>query len=721
MPSVLETRASICGLCPGGCAVDAVLVDGKLSDVRPRSGVPFGAICLRGKHAGEVVHSPDRLQTPLIRVGERGEGRFREATWEEGLDLVATRVKEIGKAHGPQAVASHSGRGAFEQSLLDFNTGELVASSLLLPFGSPNVSSVGSLCYVSFGVLAPITTYGLLGNQLAPDFENSNFILVWGANPATDSPPFMFDRILKAKQKGTRILAIDHMRSDIAQRADQWLQIRPGTDGALALGLLHVVIAEKLYDPEFVEKYTHGFPELEAYVQAFTPEKVEAITGVPSQAITDLARELASAKPATLRTYTGLEYSNSGVQTIRAVFILWALTGNLDVPGGLYINPAPPPTLEKTPVEWPKGVPAIGAREYPVFHQLTGLAQFMEFPRAVLQEDPYPVKALLNFGASILTSYPQPAIWEETFRALELLVVVDRFLTRDALFADVVLPSTTYFEIDSYQRYPGYVRLREKVVEPVGESRNDILILRGLAERLGYGELFPRDEQEVIAQAFARKPELLEALKASPDGVALPPPARQYRKYETGQLRPDGQPGFNTHSGKLEIASDLLAGHGYPALPEYVEPTEGPLSDPERFQTFPLVLNTGARIQTTFRSQHLNIPGLLKHQPRPEALLHPEEASRRGIAEGEKVIVSTPRGRVEFYAKVGDAVPPGVVEINVGGGSPQQAPAWSKANANFLTDFDNRDPISGFPVFKALLCQVERADLSPLLQGESHV
>ena len=720
-----ETRAAICGLCPGGCAVETVVEKGKLVDVRPRSGIPFSAICLRGRHSAEVVHSPDRLKTPLIRVGERGEGRFREATWEEALDLVATKVKEIGKAYGPEAVASHSGRGAFEQSLLDFNVGELVATSLLLPFGSPNISSVASLCYVSFGVLAPITTYGLLANQLAPDFENSNLILVWGANPATDSPPFMFDRILKAKQKGTRIVAIDHMRSDIAQRADQWIQIRPGTDGALALGLLHVVISEKLYDEAFVETWTHGFAALEAYVQTFTPEKVASITGIPAQAVIDLARELATAKHATLRTYTGLEYSNSGVQTIRAVFILWALTGNLDVPGGLYINPVPPPTIEKTPVERPTGATAIGSKEYPLFHQLTGLAQFMEFPKAVLQGDPYPVKALLNFGASILTSYPQSAIFEEALKALELLVVVDRFLTKDALFADVVLPSTTYFEIDSYQRYPGYVRLREKVVEPVGESRNDILILRGLAERLGYGELFPKDEQEVLAKAFARKPELLEALKASPDGVALQSPPKQYRKFETGQLRPDGQPGFNTPSGKLEIASSLLAEHGYPALPEYVEPSESPLANPELFQDYPLVLNTGARIQTTFRSQHLNIPGLLKHQPLPEALIHPEDALKRSIVEGAKVFVTTPRGKVEFYAKVTDRIPPGVVEINVGGGSPLQAPAWQKANANFLTDINNRDPISGFPVFKALLCQVALAEgkqaINQFPKGDMHV
>lgn len=701
-------RAAICGLCPGGCAVEVQLEQQKLVKVSARTGAPFGSICLRGRHAGEVVHSPDRLRRPLIRTGERGLGQFREAEWDEALDLVAEKVQAIGKKYGPQAVASHSGRGAFEQSLLDFNTGELVASSLLLPFGSPNISSVGSLCYVSFGVLAPLTTYGVLGSRIAPDIENSKLIVVWGANPATDSPLFMFSRIVKAKQKGTRIVAIDHMRSDIAQRADQWIGIRPGSDGALALGLIHVVIQEKLYDVEFVQNWTSGFDELAEYVRQFTPAQVETITGAPAASIVALAREIATAEHATLRTYTGLEYSNSGVQTIRAVNILWAITGNLDVPGGLYINPSAPSTMDRPAVSRPSGVPAIGEREYPLFHKLTGLAQFMEFPKAVLRGDPYPVKGLLNFGASILTSYPQPAIWEEAFHALDLLVVTDRFLTRDALFADVVLPATTYFEIDSYHRYPGYVRLRKKVVEPVGEARNDLFILHGLAERLGYGELFPKDEAELLQRAFARKPELLQALQKNPDGVALPAPEMVYRKYESGGLREDGQPGFPTPSGKLEIASSLLRECGYAPLPEYVEPVEGPLGSPELQKQYPLVLNTGARIQSTFRSQHLNIAGLLQHQPWPEVLVHPDDAS--GIVDGARVWVQTRRGQSPFRAHVTDAVPRGVVEVNVGGGSPQQAEPWREANTNQLTDLENRDPISGFPVLKALLCRIERAE-----------
>lgn len=706
-----EMLNTICGVCPGGCAIKAVIEDGKLVDVKPLTGAPFGALCVRGKHAAEVVHSPDRLQKPLIRVGERGEGKFREAKWDEALDLVVEKMLAIKEKYGPQAVISHSGRGAFEQSVLDFNSENgSVASKLLLPFGSPNIASVSSLCYVSYGVFAPMTTVGLDGRLLLSDFENSQLIVVWGANPATDSPPFIYERIIKAQQQGSKVIAIDHMRSDIASRADQWVAVRSGTDGALALGLLRVIINEKLYDKEFVSKWTKGFEELREYVQTFTPEKVEAITEVPQETVLALAREIAGTKQVTLKTYTGLEYSNCGVQTIRAVYILWALTGNLDVPGGLYIDSPGEPFFTAGEFVKPEGVLPIGAAEYPLFYRLTGCAQFMEFPKAVLEGEPYPIKALLNNGASILTSYPQPQIWEEAFRKLDFMLVIDRFMTKDALFADVVLPATTYFENTSYQRYPGYARLRQPVIKPIGEARNDLLIFSELAKRLGYGNFYPQSESELLEKAFARRPELLAELLNHPEGVRLPVSPRQYRKYETGLLRPGGLSGFNTPSGKLEITSDLLAECGYDPLPIYHEPLEGPLGSPELHQQYPLVMNSGARIHSTFRSQHLNIPGLLKLQPRPQVLIHPKDATDRNIQDEDKVIIRTKRGEIGYYAKVTDRVMPGTVEVNMGGGAPMQASEWRDANVNVLTDFTNRDPISGFPVFKTLLCQIEKAE-----------
>jgi anaerobic selenocysteine-containing dehydrogenase len=202
---------------------------------------------------------------------------------------------------------------------------------------------------------------------------------------------------------------------------------------------------------------------------------------------------------------------------------------------------------------------------------------------------------------------------------------------------------------------------------------------------------------------------LLEELKGHPRGIRPPAPETRYRKWELGLLRRDGQPGFNTPSGKVEIASSILARHGYEALPVYEEPIEGPTADPDLHSAYPLILNTGARIQSTFRSQHQNIPSLVRLQEKPLVLMHPRDAEKRGISTGDKVLVRTPRGRVHFWADVTEKVVQGSVELNVGGGKPIHAEGWRDANANLLTDYNNRDPISGFPVFKALLCEIEKA------------
>ncbi|TEB11373.1 molybdopterin-containing oxidoreductase family protein [Pelotomaculum propionicicum] len=707
---VVEKKPAICGICPGGCAVEVTLEDGRLVKAEPLQGAPYANLCVRGRYAPEIVYSPHRLQTPLIRTGERGEGKFRIASWDEALDLTAQKMNEIKAKYGPQALLSHSGRGAFEQSLVEFcNSRDSVANNLLLPFGSPNIASTGSLCFVSYGILAPMANFGLPGAWLTPDLENSNLIVVWGTNPVTDSPPIFFKRIARAQRKKTRVIAVDQMRSDIAGRADQWVGVRSGTDGALILGLLNVVINEQLYNRDFVENWTLGFAELSDYVRNFTPAKVESITRVPAATVTALAREIANTEGVSLRTYTGLEYTNSGVQNIRALYILWALTGNLDVPGGLCLSAPPASPAQREKIEAPAGVLPIGADKYPLFYELTRSAHYMEFPRAVLEGKPYPVKGLLINGSSTLTSYPQPAIFEEAYRSLDFMMVIDLVMTRDALFADVVLPSATYYEINSYQRYPGYVRLRRQVIKPVGQSKNCFLIMAELANRLGYGHLYPQSEEEVIEKAFAGNPGLLEALKNSPDGVKLPYPERRYKKYELGLLRKDREPGFPTPSGKMEITSSLMAKHGYDALPVYTEPAEGPLQNPELCREFPLVMNTGARIQSTFRSQHLNVPGLVKLQEKPQALINPVDAAERGISSGDRVAVSTRRGRVFFYADVTEKVLPGQTEVNMGGGNPTQVEAWRLANVNDLADFSNRDPVSGFPVFKALLCQIEKA------------
>ncbi|OAT84851.1 dehydrogenase [Desulfotomaculum copahuensis] len=705
----MEWRPTICGICPGACGVLAGVKGGRLAAVKPLPGHPRGMLCVRGKHAPEIVHSPDRLQHPLRRQGERGNFNFVPAGWDTALAEIAGRLLEIKDRWGPQALMCYTGRGGFEQCLGEFFAArtDTVSNGIFFPLGSPNAAGAGSVCAVSYGLLASVPTFGTAMRLIEPDVENSRLIVVWGANPATDSPPEMLPRIRRAKRRGAGVIVIDQMRSEMAREADQWVPVRPGTDGALALGLINVIIREGLYDREFVENWTQGFPELAEYVRRFTPDEVARITGVPGQTMVALARELATGGPASLHMFTGLEYSSSGVQNIRAVFILWAITGNLDVPGGMLFNPVPRRTGRIPDLRPPEGVPPVGADRHPLFHRLTRSAHFMEMPRAVLKDDPYPVRALILDGASIITGYPQPDLWRRVFAKLELLVVIDRFMTADAAYAHYVLPATTYYENYSLQRYRGYIQLRTPVVEPVGESRNDFFIFAALAKQLGYGHLFPQTPEELWQWAFAKEPALLEELKQNPQGLPLPEPPQQYRKYAAGKLRPDGRPGFNTPSGKVEIASSLLARYGYDALPVYTEPAESPLSKPALLAQYPLVLNTGTRIHSTFRSQHLNIPGLVRLQPRARVLINPDDAAARGIADGQKVQVITPRGRVTFMAQVTENVPPGTVEANMGGGGPGQAAGWREANVNYLTDPDYRDPVSGFPVFKAMLCRVE--------------
>jgi anaerobic selenocysteine-containing dehydrogenase len=670
---------------------------------------------VRGLHAKEIIYSKDRLKYPLLRTGEKGEGKFERISWDDALDRIAHAFQKVKKGFGAEAVMSYFGRGSFDNNLTDLFGARGVpcqgVSGFLFPFGSPNGTGCSSVCYVSYGIFSSLATIGAQMETTYADFDNTDLIVLWGSNPSTDSPPSRVKKILDAKKRGARVIAIDHMRSDIAKRADQWVGVRSGTDGALALSMINVIVKENLYDEAFVRNWTMGFDELSQYAQQFPPEKVEAITRVPKETISALAHEVAKSKGASLAMYTGLEYTSSGVQNIRAVLCLWAITGNLDVPGGLVFRPRSPVRFPRVGLEPPKGVNPIGADKHPLFCDVLKAAQFMEAPRAILNGDPYPIKALLVLGASMLTSLPNPELLKECFKKLDFMAVFDRFMTADAMYADVILPATTNFENLGYQRYPGgYCQLRPKVIEPIGEARSSFQFLAQLAGKLGYGHLFPATEEERIQFAFKGTPVSVEDLKAHPKGVRYDSGRMEYKKYEKGLLRSDGKPGFSTASGRVELVSSMLRKYGYDGLPVYVEPTEGPLGSPELCEEFPLVLNTGARLQSAFRSQHLNIPGLLKIQPKPQVLIHPQDADARGISNGDKVWVESPRGKVGVWAKVTDDVMTGQVELNVGGGSPIHAEGWREANANYLTDWENRDPISGFPVYKALLCQVRARD-----------
>ncbi|HEX9027609.1 MAG TPA: molybdopterin-dependent oxidoreductase [Anaerolineales bacterium] len=707
-----EIVTSMCGVCAAGCGVNVHLIDGKIERLSPLKDHPQGIVCPRGMSAKEIVYSKDRLLYPQGRVGGRGEGKFARITWDEAYDILVDALQRVRDRYGPEAACVYTGRGNFEfglnEAFAPAETAESSANAVLFPFGSPTTTGVGSLCYVSYAMLASRACFGEYIRNMGEDLENAGLILVWGENPATASPPIKLRRIKQAQKRGARVIVIDHRRSETAAAAHaDWIGIRPGTDGALALGAIHVLIAEDLYDHAFVERWTHGFDELRSYVQGFDPDTVERITGVPAERVRSLARLIAEAQGCSILTYTGLEYSDTGLQAIRAVWVLQALAGHLDVPGGKLFLMRDRLQLNRILTEPPAAAPMpVGSAEYPLYYETRKEAHAALLPQAILEGKPYPVRAMIISGASLITAWPDPALWRKALASLDFLAVINRFPTADAKYADLLLPATTMFEIESYMIYGSYVQLRQRVIPPQGEARNDYLIFAGLAERLGYGHLWPQTEQALIEHALNGTGVSLEELHLHPEGLRYPEPEMRYRKYETGGLRKDGQPGFETPSGKFEITSEWLRGHGYEALPAYTEPHEGPIGSPELAKRYPLVFNSGARMQSAFRSQHQNIPNLISRQPFPMVHIHPGDARPRGIEDGAPVYVISPRGKVPFRAHVTEDIVCGSVEVNMGGGGALGPDAWRSANVNDLTDFSNREPISGFPVYKALLCDV---------------
>lgn len=710
-----EQRSGLCGICPAGCFVTVTVEHDRLVAIEPQADHPFGMICRIGRHAPEIVHDPNRLLHPMRRTGPKSAGSFEKISWDDAYAIITENLMKTREQYGPEGAAIYTGRGSFDMALCDVfqPAGVAVssASSVLFPFGSPNTLGVGALCYVSFAMIAPHVTMGEMLITMETDLEQAELILLWGANPATDSPPLAHLQIIKAKERGARVISIDPRRAGTAVEADaRWVPIRPGTDGALALGMIQVLIEEELYDEKFAGDWTVGFEELATYVQHFRPETVERITGVAAETVRELARLVATRRGVCPVMYTGLEYSDSGVQAIRAVFTLFALAGQLDVPGGLLFrmkeNTFPQNRTRLVPN--PDIRKALGRDRFPLYSAYREESHAIALPDAVLRGKPYPVRSLIILGGSICTAWPQPRVWCKTLEALDFLVVIDRYPTADSAYADIVLPAATGFEITSYMRFGPLFKIREPLVPPQGEARSDFQILAGLAQHLGYGHMYPRNEEELLAFALEGSGFTLEEVRNAGGEIQLPTAMMQYRKWEKGLLRPDGKPGFDTPSGKFEIASSILAEYGYDPLPVYSEPAEGPLAAPETALTFPLVFNSGARTHYDFRSQHHGVPPLAAHHPEPILTINTHDAASRNISDGDRIRVKTPRGEAVFTAFTTSGIVRGAVDAAMGGGGPLGNEAWRTCNVNELTDLGRFDPISGFPIYKALLCQVEK-------------
>jgi len=638
-----------------------------------------GFLCPKGLAAKEFVYSPDRLKYPLKKTSSG----FERISWDEALDTIADKLKGIKENYGAESLVWCNGAPVTTPVLHGF-------IQLISAYGTPNITGVGHLCAVP-RALAIQTVCGGLGNS---DFENTRCILVWGANP-TDTrhvnSGVRFDRLIKeAKEKGAKLIVIDPRRTELAAIADEWIQIRVGTDMAFALAMINVIINEKLYDKEFVENWTTGFSELKEHVQQCTPEWAESITGIPADKIRDVARIYATAKPGTIYDGNGLEQQRNTVQTVRAVAMLSALTANIDTPGAKVIFPSV--RLGRYLTTRPE-VKRLGQEQYPIFP----LLPFPLVVDSILSGEPYPLKAMIVYHANPVLINSNGNKVREALGKLDFLVVSDVFLSATAQLADIVLPDTSDFEDYGFETYSnskgGYVTLREKVIEPIGESRPVFEVEYDLAKRMGLEEYYPwKNTEEWIDYKLRRLRITFKEFKEKPILYATPPV--EYKKYLKN--------GFRTQSGKVEFYSQRLKNIGYDPLPTYKEPLEDGTTGADQHK-YPLIGTTrkpGMYTHTKFR----NMPSLRKLQPDPLAWINSVDAQARGIIDGDKVVVESPYGEIIIRTKTTEDNGPGVVVIDFGWGN-----TWDNgANVNILSPDEVRDPESCSTSNRRFLCQVKK-------------
>jgi anaerobic selenocysteine-containing dehydrogenase len=668
-----------CKMCPISCGIQLHIKDGKIIKFSNMEEHIMPRLCVKAEGIMDFVYSKARITGPLRRV----DGELRELSWDEALGVVASELKRIKERYGAKALVLHLGSPFIGTHV------EKVAHRFIDLYDTPNYTSGSSFCFYSRVIGHKLT----LGQLASADFK-SQCIVLWASDP-TESAHLAADAISSAKEAGAKLIVIDPRVTYLAKKADIFAQIRPGTDCALALGLLNVIITERLYNKPFVEQWTVGFDRLAEHVERYTPEAVEKITWVPAELIRNLARVYANSKPATINTGIPLDHCTNGIQTHRAIAILVAITGNLDVRGGNMFSQRLRQTDLRMKAEFP-AEETIGA-EYPLFGRLVHESTVMPILDAINIGKPYPVKALIVQGSNPALTWPNSNKVKNALQKLELLVVIDPFLTDTARLAHIVLPNCTFVESQELRDYSGggplpLILMRKKAIEPVVNCMEDWKIWAELGRRMGYGDYFPwKDAEDLFKYLLEPTNVSVEELKERPSGVFFA--RRKEKKYL--------EEGLNTPSGKVEIYSEMMGRHGYDPLPTYEEPAESPLSKPHLVEKYPLILITGVRVKMFTHSQWRNLPSLRKYMPQPLVEINLKTAKDLGIADGDLVTVESLRGSIRLNAKVTEDIHPMVVSIQHG---------WSEANANILTDDEARDPVSAYPGFRSVLCRVAKVE-----------
>ncbi len=687
---------STCGQCSDGCGVLIRIENGKPVHIEgdPDSPVNAGALCEKGLTSLEYLHNPDRLRYPLKRTGERGQGKWQQISWDDALSIIAKEFADAKNNYGAESVAII--RGANKMLRDDYSTRFANA------FGTPNVFTSSYVCFIPRRMASLMTC----GFDPFTDHEYPPACIInWGLN-SIETNTGEFQRIKQALDKGTKFIVIDPRKADFTTKADLLVQLRPGSDLALALAMINAIINERLFDKDFVEKWTVGFDQLRDHIQDYHPEKVEDITWVPARMIKEVARFYAVNKPACIKIGNATDHNINSFQVARAISILRAITGNLGIPGGEVSWTPPRVQRANTPqMSLQDNIPAEKRRKrlggnhtMPII--FFGLPQILT--RSILEEEPYPIRVAYVQGCNPLLSWPNA---QETHRALmklPFLAVADLFMTPTAGLADIVLPVASYLEFDSIvmPAHAPVAQVQQKVTE-IEECWPDFKILNEMAKKLSLESYLWENIEKFLDTVL--QPSGLTFTEFREVGMISG--SKRYKNYQEN--------GFETPSGKVELYSPRLKEWGFDPLPTYHEFPETPYSNPELVKEYPLILSSFKR--EAFRhSEGKQIATLRHSRPDPVVGIHPDTAGKLGIKDDDQVYIETKRGRVRQKANLTTGTDPKVVWVDYGWWFPEKGVknlyGWAESNINVLTD--NKPPFGpemGSANLRGILCKVYKA------------
>ena len=631
--------------CPDTCALETTVQNGVAIKVAGAKDHPWtdGALCTKVSRYLDRTYSADRVVYPHRRVGGKGPGRgtWERITWDEALGTIAAKFQAIiDSPDGPEAICPYSYAGTM--GLLNFAG---MDRRFFYHLGASLLDR--TLCSSAGKVGIKISLGGSVG--MDPErVEDSKLIVIWGSNPITSNLHY-WSRVQEAKRRGAKVVVIDPYRSLTAEKGTEHIAVRPGTDAALALAMMHVIINEELYDVDYVSRYTVGFDALNERVQAYPPGHAADICGIPADTIAQLAREYASTRPSAIRVNYGLQRHKGGGAAVRAITCLPALVGAWrDAAGGVLLSTGDFYGLNTAALE--RQDLLAGRRPRTINTSSIG--------DALLEAEP-PIKALFVYNSNPVCVAPDSEKVVRGFSRPDLFTVVhDVFFTDTADYADIFLPATTQLEcLDIHKSYGHlYVMLNQPAIAPVGEARPNTEVFRGLAKAMGLTEpaLFEDDETLIRQTLQTSHPRMA--------GITFETLREQgwQRLNVPAIFAPFAEGGFPTPSGKCEFYSETAVAMGLDPLPTFTPPVESVQSAPERAKTYPLAIISPPQ-RHLLNSSFANLPLFLDSEKEPHLDIHPDDAAPRGIAEGNWVRIFNDRGAFGARARVTDKARPGCV------------------------------------------------------------